>query len=190
MVANKRITPKKKDVIEFLDHSNRIEREKDERALKDAIKAWDYAYKNRYNGITTNYILKIHSILVGRLRPDIAGQVRHCTVYVGDRVCPYISDELILSDLKNWTKDCYVNSKNWKLISEQDIKDWHIRLMGIHPFEDGNGRTGRIIYNIQRLRAKLPIHIIHEHYEQYEYYKWFNKDIKNPFDYTKFLKDI
>jgi len=37
----------------------------------------------------------------------------------------------------------------------------------------GNGRVGRILYNIHRLLLGLPIHVIHEGKEQKEYYTWF-----------------
>ena len=36
---------------------------------------------------------------------------------------------------------------------EDKIKEEHIKFMKIHPFEDGNGRTGRILLNIQRLNS-------------------------------------
>ena len=49
----------------------------------------------------------------------------------------------------------------------------HVIFEKIHPFRDGNGRVGRILYNIHRLLVGLPIHIIHEGVEQMEYYKWF-----------------
>ena len=58
-------------------------------------------------------------------------------------------------------------------VDEETIEQDHIWFEKIHPFEDGNGRTGRILMNIQRLNAGLPLLIIHEGKEQMEYYKWF-----------------
>ena len=46
-----------------------------------------------------------------------------------------------------------------------------------HPFEDGNGRTGRILLNWQRLQYGLPLLII-ESYKKEEYYKWFDNNKK------------
>jgi hypothetical protein len=64
-----------------------------------------------------------------------------------------------------------------KSTKEVFIKQWHINFEGIHPFEDGNGRIGRILMNLQRLSVGLPILIIHEGEEQFEYYKWFKKNV-------------
>ena len=50
----------------------------------------------------------------------------------------------------------------------------HIAYERIHPFIDGNGRTGRMFMNWQRLKAGLPILVIKEK-EKQEYYKWFNE---------------
>ncbi len=55
------------------------------------------------------------------------------------------------------------------------IKNSHIFFEKLHPFEDGNGRTGRILMNLQKLNEELPLLIIHEGEEQMEYYKWFKE---------------
>jgi fido (protein-threonine AMPylation protein) len=101
-----------------------------------------------------------------RLDSRIAGNIREVDVWVGDRKClnpKEINEELI--------ELC--NLGIFPILSESLIKRWHIQFEKIHPFEDGNGRTGRILMNIQRLKIDLPILIIHEGREQYNYYKWF-----------------
>ncbi len=40
------------------------------------------------------------------------------------------------------------------------IAEFHLRFEGIHPFIDGNGRTGRLILNLELIKAGLlPVHI-------------------------------
>jgi Fic family protein len=48
----------------------------------------------------------------------------------------------------------------------------HVKFEKIHPFEDGNGRIGRILLNWQRVKAGLPILTIYEK-DKHAYYKWF-----------------
>lgn len=42
------------------------------------------------------------------------------------------------------------------------IVDSHIQFERIHPFSDGNGRTGRMIMNYSLLKEKLPPFIVHK----------------------------
>ncbi len=155
---------KQKEVVEFLKHSNWIENEHSKEALFDAKYAWQWALENR-NEIDLSYILKVHRILLKNLKPDIAGKIRKVNVMVGGRICPNPGQ---LNRLLITWFDYHKDAK-----TEEQIKLAHIVFEKIHCFEDGNGRTGRIIYNVQRLKANLPLHIIHQGVEQYEYYKWF-----------------
>ena len=161
--------------IEFLRESNAIEREYSDIALEDAKDAW--ALAKRHKGpITLDVIKKIHRQLMKTLNPRIAGNFRKIQVGVqtskGFREgvqWQYI--EKVLDDLCSSFNNLDNNiSRN---ILNSIIKIWHVEFEKIHPFEDGNGRTGRILMNLQRLRLGLPILIIHEGKEQFEYYKWF-----------------
>ena len=154
--------------IEFLKESNYIEREYSEEALEDAKKAWIWAKEQRGN-ISIKFILGIHKRLMKRLNPKIAGKIREVDVWVGGRKC--FSSDIIKEELKML---CNPGLYPYYL-GEEWIKRWHIQFEYIHPHEDGNGRTGRILMNIQRLKLGLPILIIHEGDEQWEYYKWFKK---------------
>lgn len=169
-----------KDIMEFLDHSNRIEREYTGEALVDAKKAWDYAVENFKKKWGHKYILGIHKQLCQRVDPEIAGKFRDCDVYIGGERKLFISLEILAGQVKSLCKDHYDPNK---VFTEREIKGWHLGFEGLHPFIDGNGRTGRILMNVQRMYSNLPILIVHEDYDQFEYYRWFNKSINNP--YTK-----
>jgi len=153
----------KKNIKEFLKQSNFIESEYGSEALDDSIKAWDYMIGE--DNITVNRILEGHRILLENLNSRIAGKFRNCKVWVGGRECP--ADYAVQGLLLNWVK------LHGRASKEEDIKKAHIAFEHIHPFEDGNGRIGRIIMNWQRIKNNLPILIIHEGYEQREYYLWF-----------------
>lgn len=152
-----------KNIKEFLKQSNFIESEYGSEALDDSIKSWDYLIEK--DNITVNRVLDAHNILLKNLNSRIAGKLRDCNVRVGSRICPpyYAIQELLV----NWVK------LHGRASTEKDIKKAHIAFEKIHPFEDGNGRIGRIILNWQRTKNNLPILIIRENFEQREYYKWF-----------------
>jgi len=157
----------KSEEIEFLLESNKIEREYSEEALEDAKHAWNFAKKHKHNKLDIKFIKLIHQELMRRLNPRIAGEIRKCDIWVGGR--KGFSSNIIEEELR-----LLCNPGIYPISSESLIKRWHIQFEKIHPFEDGNGRTGRILMNIQRLKIGLPVLIIHEGEEQKSYYRWFS----------------
>lgn len=154
--------------FDFLKESNAIEREYSDVALQDAAAAWDFL-KNECCMSPLQMILEAHRLLLKRLRPDIAGYIRNCDVGVGGR--PGAAPELLGGLMNEWISKYIQKSSK----TEKRIKEAHIAFEKIHPFEDGNGRTGRLLMNLQRMKAKLPILVIHEGEEQMDYYKWFRE---------------
>ena len=168
-----------KKIEKFLQQSNYIEREYSKEALEDAKESWKFAYENK-DKIDLDYILKIHRLLMKRLRPDIAGKLRNCDVWIGGKKKKFHGKEVIESELK----DVLTTISIPRLIPDKEeefAKHWHVIFENIHPFEDGNGRVGRILWQVHRLKLKLStIKVIHEGKEQMEYYEWFRLNGK-PF---------
>lgn len=161
----------------MLKESNLIEHETSQQAMDDAIEAWKYAVRNQVN-LTTKYVQKIHKLLMRNIHPEIAGKFRQCDVYIGGECRKYISDDLLLARVKDVVVGI-INSKNEKGLTveekEEAAKKLHVQFEKAHPFEDGNGRTGRILYNIHRLKLGLPLHIISSETRFEEYYPWFQE---------------
>lgn len=167
---NKALT---KTEIEFLKQSNLIENERSALALEDAKKAYMYAkYFNKDWDI--NFILKVHKLLMKRLRPDIAGKLRDCDIWIGGHRKIFVSEALLKQELKTWISEIG-KSAYYQTDVDVAINGEHIEFEYIHPFEDGNGRIGRILWQVRRLKCGLPILIIKDE-EKYDYYKWF-KDV-------------
>lgn len=164
----------KRDVNRFLKESNRIEQEMSDIAFADAQAAW--AFLEDKDRMTPSVILCIHDLLMKNIDKDIAGDWRDCPVMIGGRVVPYVSQALIEDEVKRLCTQI-MHSIEEKINVSQDL---HIAFEYIHPFTDGNGRVGRIIYNWHRLKLGLPIHIIKADWpkkngEQMTYYSWFKK---------------
>ena len=74
------------------------------------------------------------------------------------------------------------NSKS--KITFDDILDFHVRFESIHPFQDGNGRVGRLIMFKECLKHNIVPFIITEELKMYYY-----RGIKNWNDERGYLRD-
>lgn len=155
-------------LIEFLKESNAIEGVYDDQSLTDALQAWNYLMTR--DVMTLSVIKETHRILMQHqpILPADKGNFRIEPVFVGGRSCAHwgLIPILILN------KFCF---QTMRFSPPPDWKELHITYERIHPFIDGNGRTGRMFMNWTRLkRCELPILVIHEGEEQKEYYTWFD----------------
>jgi len=175
---NKINFPPGHEVVDFLFESNAIEGVHGGDAFIDAKKAWDYAMKK--DTITEKEVRHIHKLLMKNVGPAIAGKFRDCDVYIGNEHKRFINEGLLTYQVNSaltaiWMSFGIIGKEGTDETKEEIAKDCHVMFEGVHPFVDGNGRVGRILYNWHRLQLGLPIHIIHEGKEQMEYYKWFQK---------------
>ncbi len=157
------------DVIEFLKESNNIENEWDDDSLAQALYAWNYVIGQKE--LTSSVVLKTHKILMlHHLGPQYKGRFRDVPIWIGGREVDNAPN--IPSAIAGW---CEVVNANVQARNEESYKMCHLSYERIHPFIDGNGRTGRIFMNWQRVKSKLPILVIKEK-EKYDYYDWFKRD--------------
>lgn len=158
-----------KEELIFLKESNYIEQEWSKQALDDAISAWEYLSDKKT--LTLDAILKTHEVLMQTRDCTDAwkGKFRTGPVWVGGR--EGIAHERITKEIDEWI--AWVNQVlEFSIPVGEAIKDQHITYEHIHPFFDGNGRTGRIFYNWTRKQVGLPIDII-MYTERSKYYGWF-----------------
>jgi len=148
------------DVKEFLRESNAIEGVYTN--LGDSLLAYEYIITQ--DKLTIPVILNCHRLIIENLNPRIAGKLRTCEVSVGGR--NGYPAHTIKESLESWLVEA--NSVS----IDKKIKENHILFEFIHPFEDGNGRTGRLIYLWQRAKSHLPMEIIFND-RKHLYYKWF-----------------
>lgn len=98
-------------------------------------------------------ILNIHKIILKGIDDDKAGVYRKVMVRIlGSRAVfpnPIKVPEL-MEDFINWLRV----EKNLHPI--QLAADAHLKLVSIHPFVDGNGRTGRLLMNLILMQNDFP----------------------------------
>lgn len=127
-------------------------------------------------------MLKLHQVLLTSIDDYIAGRLRKANEYVaiGGHIAPApqhlnIMLEQLLANYHNDLDSHFV----------EKIALFHLEFETIHPFNDGNGRIGRILINYQLNRLQLPNIIIRnrgkEHYYQaFREYRYTNKkNVKN-----------
>lgn len=159
----------KEEITEFIKESNAIENVWTDQAIQDSFQAWEWL-TDEMKDVTLMDILIVHKGILCKLDPDIAGKLRSelkIDVQVGGRECVRYYD--VPNRLSQWIVN--VNKVIW---DEGSIKGMHVAFEKIHPFADGNGRVGRLIYCWMREKANLPIHIIYEKDKQ-SYYDWFRE---------------
>lgn len=172
----------KNKIKEFLVENNAIEGVFDDVSLEQAQSAWKFLMGIKK--LTVNDILLLHRILMlhQNIAPHEKGFFRTVPVWVGwNEAMNWMLvqgqvDRWVI-DANNLIRDHQKESDKWK---EEMVKLHHIAYETIHPFVDGNGRTGRMLMNWERKLLGLPIMIIHadwpaEDGEQRNYYKWFKK---------------
>ncbi len=99
-----------------------------------------------YSGeLGQDFVLKIHEMYFSDSKPAIAGKYKtHANRVIGssfDTTPP----EFVLTDMKLFFKE-YEKLK--KELHQLELAAWaHWKLVRIHPFQDGNGRTARILMN-------------------------------------------
>lgn len=158
--------------MNWIRESNLIEDIDDSKEDARSQKAWDYFRKQELNLKT---ILAVHKKITSVQLGVNAGRLRKCDVTVGGRICPAWG---IVPKLMNiWTTkwDTLLSPGNSQYLHAsifEYIKRAHIEFEKIHPFVDGNGRTGRMILNWQMEHCGLEVLMIKAE-ERDKYYEWF-----------------
>ncbi|MBC7488397.1 MAG: Fic family protein [Cytophagaceae bacterium] len=142
--------------MEAINHTHAIEYVKD--LVKDPI------------AINETHLLNIHSLILQSIDNSHAGKYRNVQVLISGAQYvppqPYLVDKQ-MEDFFIW----YETEKNnlHPVILSAEL---HERLVTIHPFIDGNGRTSRLLMNLVLLQNGYPIAILKGDAEsRLQYYK-------------------
>jgi Fic family protein len=127
--------------------------------------------KSKEKEVDKEIILLLHQMLIGGINDGIAGRFRKPGEYVrvGSHVAP--SPEKVESMI-GMILDYYANNLDQYFVDK--IAKFHLDFETVHPFNDGNGRIGRVLINYQLLRFGFPCIIIRDK-EKAEYYKSFGE---------------
>lgn len=147
----------------FAEGNNSPIRFDDMLETKNHFRLFDYMLKNveeplsKEMMIQMNYILKKGTSYEDDPRYNVGGFKVRPNIIVGG------VDQIKTADPNNVTKELdklLSEYDSLKSIEIKDIIDFHVRFERIHPFGDGNGRTGRMIMFKECLKNNLTPFII------------------------------
>ena len=129
--------------------------------LKDHLEALDHYEAMRYvrelarkdEPLTQSNVRTLHGLVVKRSRPELAGRYADLNRYVrtdaGRHEFPSPAEiPALMGEFADWLKDAPA--------SPASAFTAHRRLVDIHPFNDGNGRTARLLMNLVLIRGGYP----------------------------------
>jgi len=171
--------------ILYNDNSFKIEG-KEPREIYEAInhkKALELVFKNSQNNeeVDERFIKRLNETING----DIKDTKGYRTIQVFIQGSEHIPPEpekvpnLMMYYIYNYNHD------------EQDVfskvAKYHIEFERIHPFEDGNGRTGRLLINYELLKNNLPPVVIAKE-DRVKYFEFLKDNEVN--ELAQWLKEL
>lgn len=150
------------------------------KSLREHFEAYNHekAINFLYDLVSPEYmmrsidILKLHELVLRSIEDDFAGRVRDAGVrIVGANFTPPNARKVpdLLDELVDFTIDNPLGLNDILLATV-----FHHRLVWIHPFFDGNGRTVRLAMNLLLMRAGYPPAIILKN-DRKKYYEALNQ---------------
>lgn len=143
LLLNEGKTPSGRDLREIYDHINEKE-------------CFDFILKNKLN-INRELIVQIHSRLLSKIDKRIGSFRKHNVRVIGSDL-KTTPAEYVEADIKLLLE--WYNKNRSRLHPLILASLFHEKFERIHPFYDGNGRTGRMLSNIILINNRLPPIII------------------------------
>lgn len=135
--------------------------------------------------ISLNLIREVHGLILKNIEDEEAGVFRRTNVRItGASHLPPSAVKVhnLIEELIEWYY------QNYKSITIPEVAAWfHYKLVYIHPFIDGNGRTARLFMNLILMQAGYPPAVI-LHLDRKKYYRVLRQaDNGNPSEFLDFV---
>ena len=162
------------DQTRYIYETNTIGLEKEPANIDDIIETvnhfqcFDYILDCAEAVLTENIIKRIHQILKSntsdsRLEWFNVGDYKQRSNMVGD------SKTTPPSKVKKEMQQLLFEYQQKETVNFEDIVEFHYHFEKIHPFQDGNGRVGRLIIFKECLKYNITPFIIDERHKLYYY---------------------
>ncbi|MBI2196099.1 Fic family protein [Candidatus Daviesbacteria bacterium] len=136
---------------------------------KNLARVMEYIRGKSSEELSKEIILLLHQMLIGNIDDSVAGRLRKKGEYV--RVGTFIAPAP--EHIERMLEEALIEHSSDQIAYFVDkISKFHLQFETIHPFNDGNGRIGRVIINYQLYRLGFPGVIIRDK-EKAVYYRSF-----------------
>ncbi len=162
-VTEGKVSVKMNDIYETVNH----------------FEAFKYILDNINSKLDLDFMKDLHRILKDKTTDEVIGDFKKNANYIGDFT--FTTSPKDVKEKLNKLIDEYHNKAK---INLDDIVDFHWSFETIHPFEDGNGRVGRLLMFKECLKYNITPFIIEN--ENKEFYYRGLKEYKNQ---KGFLRD-
>lgn len=155
---------------------------KDHLEAKDHYEALEFLYEiiehDSQQTISEVFIRNLHELVVRETIRDEAGKYRQTNVIItgSDHLPPDTFEvPIAMGNLIHWTK-----TSQKKLHPVEFAALLHHKIVYIHPFSDGNGRTARLVMNLVLMHKNYPLVVILKN-DRRKYYQVLTKADKGDF---------
>lgn len=149
-----------------------------------AMKYINTTLLSRTGMMTLGDILEIHRRVLGHVDPVEGGRLRTNQVFVGHHIPPHPRElQRHMEELVQWLN----SDEALQLHPVEYAALAHYKLVYVHPFVDGNGRTSRLLMNLALMQARYPPVTIRKE-QRVEYYAAL--DTANEGDVRPFIRFI
>jgi Fic family protein len=118
--------------------------------------------------ITPFEVRQIHRLVLSRIDDENAGRYRETQVRIAGAVFTPPESWLVPNLMTEWEEWLLAEEKRSHPVELAALA--HHRLVAIHPFIDGNGRTSRLVMNLILMRAGYPPTVI-QRINRQQYYR-------------------
>ena len=147
--------------------------------------AWEFIQEAIKEGLTANIALEIHRKLTKgvdffELR-GMSGNYRKCDVWIGGHKAPaaWALVDLMRGWWQEW-EEATARVQAGEADAKEEAWNMHHLFESIHPFIDGNGRTGRLLLNTFLLNVNAePVTVYYA--DRFDYYASINSWQKKHF---------
>lgn len=131
------------------------------KSLREHLEAINHAHAVDYiehlaqqskNKLELSTILDIHRLILKGIDDQHAGQLRKIAVRIAGSSVTFPIAVKVPELMENYVRWLHTTKDHPVLVAA----DAHYKLVAIHPFVDGNGRTARLIMNLLLIQAGYP----------------------------------